>query len=169
MNGMRCKGVIILILICMCIRTEMWLIELWSCNSESLLHKNTRWKNNDRLCTNMVDRCPGKVCMAAELAERIAVVTHHSYILFHCFEHTLKVKFCTFSRESNSLILDVCQTWLAQALNTSARDSQDLNADKNGSKLDQLASHSFTTETCSLKYSATQSGILSTFKIGGQL
>ena len=66
--------------------------------------------------------------------------SNSSQLLFHCFEHTLKVKFCTFSRESISLILDVCQTWLAQALNTSDRDSQDLNADKNSSKLDQLAS-----------------------------
>jgi len=41
-NGVRYKGVTMLI--CMCIRTDIWLIELWSCNSWSVLHKNTRWK-----------------------------------------------------------------------------------------------------------------------------
>jgi len=51
--------------------------------------------------------------MAAELAERIAVVTYHSYcsIVSNIIIH--KATFCTFSRESISLILDVFQTWLA--------------------------------------------------------
>ena len=88
---------------------------------------------------------PGKVCIAAELAERIAVVTHHS----QCFiaSNTLLKQIFALSQGNLFHRFQMCSRLGLHilgvdepALNTSVVVSQDLNADKNGDKLDQLVS-----------------------------